>query len=70
MQIKLGQKVKDTITGFDGTATGRCEYLTGVPRVQVVRQNTDGKMQEEWLDEPRLEVVSADAAKPAETPAP
>lgn len=60
MQIKLGQKVKDVVTGFEGTATGRAEYLATVPRVQVVRQHTDGRMQEEWLDEGRLEVTSPD----------
>lgn len=60
MQIKLGQKVKDVVTAFEGTATGRIEYLTGVPRIQVVRQHTDGKMQEEWIDEARLEVTSPD----------
>lgn len=61
MQIKLGHKVKDVVTGFEGIATGRAEYLASVPRVQVVRQHTDGKMQEEWIDEGRLEVTSPDA---------
>lgn len=60
MQIKLGQKVKDVVTGFEGTAVGKIECLTSVTRIQIVRQHTDGKMQEEWIDEARLEVTSPD----------
>ena len=33
--IELGEKVKDTITGFTGIATARTDYLYGCIRVEV-----------------------------------
>ena len=58
MKLKLGQKVKDVITGFEGIVTGRCEYLTGCNRVLVLAQAKDGKAGEgSWLDEDRCEVL-------------
>jgi hypothetical protein len=57
--IELGSKVKDSITGFSGIATGRAEYLHGCARVLVEPQELkDGKpVESQWLDEPRLVVV-------------
>jgi hypothetical protein len=36
--IKLGTKVRDSITNFTGIATERIEYLHGSPRVMVEAQ--------------------------------
>jgi len=53
--IKLGEKVKDSITGFEGVATGRATYLYGCVRVLVESKKLkDGKPIEEWFDEQRL----------------
>jgi hypothetical protein len=54
--IKLGTRVKDAITGFEGIATSRAEYLYGCVRVLVEPQILkDGKPVEAlWLDELRF----------------
>ena len=41
MAIKLGQKVRDTITGNEGTVVARTEWLHGCVRVTV--QHEGGK---------------------------
>jgi hypothetical protein len=59
--IVLGSKVKDSISGFKGIATGRCEYLYGCAQIliQAERLNKDGsKMDGEWIDEQRIEVIA------------
>lgn len=59
MTIKLGQKVKDVITGFQGVVTGRCEYITGCNQVLVQpRVKDDGSRNAgEWFDEDRVEFI-------------
>ena len=67
-EIKLGSKVIDSITGFEGIATGRAVYLTGCVSVLVKPKiGEDGKMPEgEWLDEGQLEAVEAGEHKELE----
>ena len=61
--IKLGDKVKDSVTGFSGTAVARAEYLHGNPRVAVAALSHDGKdVKEEWMDEGRLEGINETTA--------
>lgn len=59
-QIKLGNKVKDRISGYTGTATARCEYLDRAPHVLVEAQATENgaRATEGWYAESRLEVVA------------
>jgi hypothetical protein len=60
MDIELGDKVKDTITGFTGTAVCRMSWLTGCDRiiVQPDVDKKDGKMPEsQTFDEPMLKVL-------------
>jgi len=59
MTIKLGSKVRDSLTGFEGIATARHEYLYGCIRITVTPQELkDGKpVEESWFDEQRLELV-------------
>lgn len=57
-QVKLGSKVKDSATGFEGVVTARCEYLSQAPRL-LVESGFDGKRHEEWFDEGRLAVIAA-----------
>lgn len=65
MKVKLGQKVRDIITGFEGTATGRTEYLTGCVQISIVPPvDKDGKVQEgHWFDEDRLQIIEAKPVK-------
>ena len=45
MKTELGQKVKDSITGFAGIVTGRAEYITGCHQILVqppVKNAKDG----------------------------
>ncbi len=57
--VKLGNKVRDLITGFSGTAIARTEYLYGCVHICVAPPvGGDGKRVEpEWFDEQRVEVV-------------
>jgi hypothetical protein len=61
-QVKLGSKVQDTVTGIQGTATGRAEYLHGSPSVRIEGRNGDGKPFDEWVPEPRVVLVTDPAA--------
>jgi hypothetical protein len=59
--FKLGQKVRDAVTGFEGTAIARVEFLNGC--VQFAVQGvvgSDGKVPEAtYFDHQRLEAVDA-----------
>lgn len=60
MGIQLGQRVRDRITGFQGIAESRHEYLNGCVRygIQPEGLDKDDKMKEvKVIDEPQLEVV-------------
>lgn len=57
--INLGDKVKDTITGFTGIVVGITEWLNGC-RTIGVRPTVlhEGKPQEpDWIDENQLKLV-------------
>ena len=59
MAIKLGSRVKDSITGLTGIATSRHEYLFDSPQIGVVpRYAANGKAAEvHHLSEERLFIV-------------
>jgi len=63
--ITLGSKVKDTVTGFIGIATGVTIWLNGCIRYGV--QSTelkDGRPVDiYWVDEPQIEVVLEEEKK-------
>lgn len=64
--IELGSKVKDIVSGFEGIATGRAEYMTGCVQylVSTTKLGKDGDIQNShWFDEMRLKVT----AKPSAT---
>lgn len=65
--INLGSKVKDSITGFAGVATGRTEWLYGCVRYCVEpAELRDGKpIEAQHFDEQRLVVVEDKAPAPA-----
>ena len=64
--VKLGDRVKDIISGFEGIATGRIEYLYGCSQIQIVPEtmDKDGKKRDaQWLNEQRVVIVEALAIK-------
>ena len=57
MKLKLGIKYKDNITGFEGIATSRVEYLTGCVHIGLQAPvDKDGKIPDpQYFDESRLD---------------
>lgn len=57
--INLGDKVKDTVSGFEGIAVCRHSYLNGCDRITVQPPtNKDGTLPAELsFDEPQLKVT-------------
>lgn len=55
--IKLGTKVRDKETKFEGVVTARAEYLHENPRVMVEAVDNTGRPIEWWYEENRVEVV-------------
>lgn len=66
-KIRLGSRVRDTITGFEGIATGRSIWLYGCERICIeVDKLENGKtIEPEWFDDQRVELVKA--GKPIKT---
>lgn len=59
-RIKLGQEVRDNVSGFQGIATCRCLWLHGCERivVQPPFSKKEGKLPDTGcFDEPQLEIV-------------
>lgn len=57
--IDLGGTYRDKISGFEGVATARYEYMTGCVRYLLESGGKDGKPEEFVFDEQRLEPVAA-----------
>lgn len=60
MSVQLGSRVRDTLTGFTGIATGRTEWLYGCSRVSIEPEelSINGTVQDHhWFDEQRIEVL-------------
>jgi hypothetical protein len=68
MEIELGQKVKDTITGMEGIVISRTVWLNGCVRVGVQPQQLkDGiPVESQIFDEPQLVVVEDTSAPQAD----
>ena len=54
--VKLGDKVQDSISGFEGVAVSRTEYLYGCVRVGVEGKKKPGESY--YFDEQRLTVTT------------
>lgn len=65
MEIQLGSKVKDRITGFTGIAYKRCTFLYDTPTIAVIAQElaSSKPVEEQWFCEPRLEVIETSEKK-------
>ena len=58
-KVKLGDRVVDVHTGFEGTVMARAEYMYGCVQIQVqpkVKEDGDF-VKHQWFDEPQLELV-------------
>lgn len=58
--MKLGDVVRDRITGLKGVAIARTEWIYGCTRYAVQPQELDDKglpKEAQWLDEDQLEVM-------------
>lgn len=60
MKTILGFRAKDVITGYQGTITGKAEYLTGCTQYCIVPNvGEDGTIRAgEWFDETRIQLMS------------
>ena len=63
--FELGDKVKDTVTGFKGTITARIEYLNGCLQYCVEpKVGKEGKVEKHYyVDEGQLELIEARSAR-------
>ena len=70
--IKLGDKVRDPITGFEGIAVSRSTFLHGCDRIGLqAPMDKDGKVPEwQYFDELQLMSAPADKKKGGPRPEP
>jgi len=66
MRIELGDKARDTVTGFEGICTCRSEYISGCTRIALQPPtDAEGKIPEPGhFDEPMLQVVTKRLIEP------
>ena len=58
MDIELGSKVKDVVTGLVGIAVAKIVYMNGCVQYGVKAQISEAALKEaEYIDEGQLEVV-------------
>lgn len=65
MNVELGDRVKDIVTGYEGVAISFMRCMTGCDQfaVQSGTVNADGKLSDAfWFDRHRLQVVGKAAA--------
>ncbi len=65
-EIKLGQRVKDMVTGLKGIATAHIEYLNGCHQLAVRPEKLkDGEtLPSEYIDIEQLDIIDAGLNKP------
>ncbi len=72
--LKLGDKVRDTVTGLEGTVVVESRFLNGCRRLGVQPElDKDGKMPDQYsFDEQQLELLKKEVVKdtPAKTGGP
>lgn len=69
-KIELGDKVRDSVSGFEGIAIGRTTWLQGCDRITVQpKVDKDGKPQDaHTFDEPQLIIVAKKKVKAVKSP--
>lgn len=67
--IRLGEEVRDVITGFKGVAISKISYLTGCVQYGVKPKAKNGKMLDvEYIDEDQLEPIIKRKREASKTP--
>jgi hypothetical protein len=61
-EIELGVKYRDRLTGYEGWAVARTEYLAGNVTICLERADSGGKPEEVWISEQRLEAQPRNGA--------
>ena len=63
IEIELGKKYQDVVTGFQGVATGHCAYLSGCNQTLLVPPvGKDGRsVDAQWFDDQRLKSMHGKA---------
>ncbi len=58
-KIKLGDRVKDKITGFEGIVTAEINYMYGCHQFQVTPEidENGNQRKHDWIDEPQLDIL-------------
>ncbi len=57
-KIRMGDSVKDVVTGFAGVVVAKIEYITGCTQFGVSPKAKDGKLNDTlYIDEKRLQIV-------------
>lgn len=52
---RLGERYRDPLSGFEGTADARCEYLHGEPQLRLVAETgPTGDEKKRWFPEDAL----------------
>ena len=66
--MKLGDKAKDSVTGFTGIITAKTTFLHGCVRfgVQSAELKDGVPTATQWFDEPQLVLVETEAVKEGE----
>lgn len=59
MAIKLGKKYRDRVSGWEGIATARYEYMNGCVRVELSGADKDGHPKGHVFDSEQIELVPA-----------
>lgn len=59
MELQLGAKYRDKVSGWEGTATARYEYMNGCVRVEIGGADKDGKPESFVFDIQQIEPVEA-----------
>lgn len=61
-QVRIGDRVRDRVGGFEGIVTGMSQWITGCDRASVQAPSKDGKLGESyWIDVHTLDVLEAGA---------
>lgn len=64
MHVELGDKARDTVSGFEGIVVGQTEWLNGCVRYCLQPPVKDGEFKEQvWVDEEQVVQVEAEAWK-------
>lgn len=60
MTVTLGNRYQDKVSGWEGIATARYEYLNGCVRYEIAFHDKDGKPEAFVFDEDQLIEVAAE----------